>query len=408
MSAVDKTIVPRRRLNPYRRRNFNWQPLFDGIDNGDTQTAVARAHKVPTATLNQHYQKYRVGLQNVDPNVVAEAVGSRDGRKRSRRALTDAEEIQIHREYKSATTAGIAVNNGELSDIAVRVYDDDHPHRTRSHAFVASVRFVQRYKHDHHISTGIVKKRHRPQTYPTEDEQFTEASEFFETVNRALLHYRPSMIINEDETSGKVVMPPRTAIRDIGSGQPVVFHKSSEKLCATIATAISSNGGKLKSALVTKGKTQLSLRKFQLPTSIVGLLNARGWMNGSTFIEYITRVILPFSKGEPCVLMCDDLPVHKTPAVRLFCEQNQIELVLVPRWGTGAYQPLDVGIFGPLKQVMRKEWKFRMRAGDRQTDTVSGMIDRYRIAYDCLTRTDVKSAFAKAGIISSRDSDEST
>ena len=93
------------------------------------------------------------------------------------------------------------------------------------------------------------------------------------------------MIINVDETSAKVVSPPRTALRDIGSGPAIAHHKSKDKLCVKIVTAITSNGGKLKSAVATKGKTLLSLRKFQLPTSFVGLLNDRSWMNGLTFIE---------------------------------------------------------------------------------------------------------------------------
>ena len=207
------------------------------------------------------------------------------------------------------------------------------------------------------------------------------------------------MIINVDETSAKVVSPPRTALRDIGSGPAIAHHKSKDKLCVTVVAAITSNGGKLKSAVVTKGKTLLSLRKFKLPSSFVGLLNDRGWMNGLTFIEWIRRVVLPYTKGESCALMCDDLPVHKTPEVRRFCAQNSIELVLIPRWSTADYQPLDVGVFGPVKQIMRKDWKLQMRWGVHQTDTLAGMIERYRTAFERLTRTDTKNAFAKAGIV---------
>jgi len=217
------------------------------------------------------------------------------------------------------------------------------------------------------------------------------------------MKYHPSMIINADETSGKVVSPPRTALRDIGSGQPTVFHKSGDKLCATIVSAITSNGRILHSAIVTKGKTQLSLRKFQLPGSIIGLLNESGWMTGATFIEWIGKVILKHSEGEPCVLMCDAHPSHKTESVLRFCEENKVELVLIPRWCTANYQPLDVGLFGPVKQIMRKEWKFQMRTGDRETDTLAGMIHRYSTALATISPSHVKNAFAKAGIISPTD-----
>jgi len=199
---------------------------------------------------------------------------------------------------------------------------------------------------------------------------------------------------------------PRTALRDVGSGPAIAHHKSSDKLSASIGTAITANGTKLKSALITKGKTPLSLRKFRLPPSFVGLLNTRGWMNGPTFIRWIRLVLLPYTKGQPCALICDDLRAHKTPTVRRFCRENHIELVLVPRWGTAHYQPLDVGVFGPVKQVMRKEWKLHMRVGDHQTDTLAGMINRYQTAFNRLTRTDIQNSFAKAGITSSAESAE--
>ena len=63
-----KTTIPHRTVNAYRHREFNWQPLFDEIDEGKTQTEVARTHNVPVSTLNQHYQKYLNGVENDDPN----------------------------------------------------------------------------------------------------------------------------------------------------------------------------------------------------------------------------------------------------------------------------------------------------------------------------------------------------
>ena len=130
-------------------------------------------------------------------------------------------------------------------------------------------------------------------------------------------------------------------------------------------------------------------------------------MNGPTFIRWIRLALLPYTKGQPCALICDALSAHKTPAVRRFCRENYVELVLVPRWGTH-YQPLDVGVFVPVKQIMRKEWKLHMRVGDHQTDTLAGMIHRYETAFKRLTRTDIKNAFAKAGITSTAESAETS
>jgi len=175
---MSTAVIPRTAYTSYRHRQFNWQVLFDEIDQGYTQIAVAHIHNVPPKTLSWHYRKYVAGNQNKDQNMIDEAVGRSDGRKRSHRALTDAEEEEIHREYKSQTENGVAVSNDDLSTLAICVYDDDHPHHTRSHTFAGSARFVKRYKHDYHMSTGLVKRRHRPPSYPTEDQRWSEATDF--------------------------------------------------------------------------------------------------------------------------------------------------------------------------------------------------------------------------------------
>ena len=119
-----------------------------------------------------------------------------------------------------------------------------------------------------------------------------------------------------DETSGKVVLPPRTGLRDIGSGQPIAIRVAKDKLATTMVGAITANGRQLPVAILAKGKTERSLKKFKLKRNIVGILTPKGWMNGNAFIEWMMRVLLAYTQGAPCALLCDDLSVHKTPAVR--------------------------------------------------------------------------------------------
>ena len=208
--------MPSRTYIAYRHRRFNW--LFDKLNAGKTQTEVVPAYNVPQSTLSWRYSNYRIGIENNDPNAITEAVGGADGRRRSHRALTDDQEMQFHREYKSTTAAGIAVNNDDLSNIAIRVYDSNHPHHTRSRTFAVSDSFIRRYKRSSH-EHRCCEERHHPPSLP---------SEFFDAANSALCKYKRSMITNFDETSSKVVMPPRTALRDVGSCPAIAHHNSSD------------------------------------------------------------------------------------------------------------------------------------------------------------------------------------
>jgi len=257
-----------RHLRAYRRRNFNWQPLFDRLDNHESQASVAAIYGVPQPTLSIHYAKYRRGREIGDSRLIDEAVGRSDGRKRSHRTLSESEEQEIYEQYQSATRRRKGMTGGTLANAALRVYNRNHPHWTRSagrYRFGAKSDWRARFLKDHNISRGVVRTRHRPNTYPTEEQLTSAAAVFHERIRLALETYPLKMIINMDETSLKVVSPPRVALRDKGKGPPVVFHKTKVKTAVTMVVAITASGSKLRPTLLVKGKTNRSLTKFALP-----------------------------------------------------------------------------------------------------------------------------------------------
>ncbi len=53
------------------------------------------------------------------------------------------------------------------------------------------------------------------------------------------------------------------------------------------------------------------------------------------------------------LLVCDNLSSHISAAVVDSCRQNNIAFVCLPPNSTDKLQPLDVGVFGPLKAAWR-------------------------------------------------------
>ena len=55
-------------------------------------------------------------------------------------------------------------------------------------------------------------------------------------------------------------------------------------------------------------------------------------------------------------LVLDQYGAHDTPKVQRTAESLDIELIFVPKGGTGKYQPLDRRVFGALKAKGRAKW----------------------------------------------------
>ena len=196
----------KRVIKAYRPQKFNWQPLIDRVIAGETQTDVAKSVGVPQQTLNDHYRKYVRANEQKQPALVDEAVGRTDGRKRSRRALSDAAEQKLVDAYHSKTRGRETFVERNLVVAAKRAFLDDHDHLTRSevpHEFVASKRFIHRFKKEHHISSGRTSKRHKPNTYPTPEQQREQTTQFLEETDDALQRFPSYLVINADETFGR-------------------------------------------------------------------------------------------------------------------------------------------------------------------------------------------------------------
>jgi hypothetical protein len=76
-----------------------------------------------------------------------------------------------------------------------------------------------------------------------------------------------------------------------------------------------------------------------------------GWFNSPTFEKWFFDVALPILRkldGKK-LLLGDNLASHLSPSVIKACKNHNIQFVCLPANSTDKLQPLDVGVFGPLK-----------------------------------------------------------
>jgi hypothetical protein len=78
-------------------------------------------------------------------------------------------------------------------------------------------------------------------------------------------------------------------------------------------------------------------------------------MDGELFLLWFTKVFLPNSPADkPRLLIMDNHESHLTLALVDQAKANNVELFCLPPHTTHIYQPLDVGMFRPLKAQFAK------------------------------------------------------
>lgn len=109
-----------------------------------------------------------------------------------------------------------------------------------------------------------------------------------------------------------------------------------------------------------------------------------GAMGGAAFLAYVEGVLVP-TLGRGDVVVMDNLPAHKLPAVRKAIEQAGARLEFLP-----PYSP----DFNPIEMAFSKI-KTRLRTVAART--IPELWDAIRDAIDAVTPNDCRAYFAAAG-----------
>src|SRR5271169_4472500 len=84
--------------------------------------------------------------------------------------------------------------------------------------------------------------------------------------------------------------------------------------------------------------------------------NTKGWTSNEHGIQWLRSCFEPMTRdkanGDYRLLICDGHDSHITGDWIAHCMRNKIELLVLPPHSSHLTQPLDVGVFGPLKTLM--------------------------------------------------------
>ena len=378
----------------YQRDRPNWLQVFDRLKHGASFREISDITNIPVSTLHRHYQAFCDG----DPSA------TESQHKRSKRIFSDEQENSI---IESLQSKKKHFNKPDVR--AETLYEWEKLHEsdsvasnTRSHhqkSFSASNRFIYNLRHRTSQTSRHPRPRRRRKQLErseTADKLEAQAVEFVYNVRTAFNIFEPRLIINCDEISAKGVVVSQTVWCGKNSPRPEIESSFSERDCWSMMFAITANGQKLKPALYVKAKRQSVASFDEIAHRCVIISAPSGHSNTSVHVEWINQVLLPYVDGEPAMLVYDSAPSHLSKRVEESLEENGIAAAIVPNHATPTLQPLDVGLFAPMRSLVGKYFLHDHSSHIRFDEKAVKCIKRYLDAFDALSADAVRASWVQA------------
>jgi hypothetical protein len=202
--------------------------------------------------------------------------------------------------------------------------------------------------------------------------------DFYAYLDQFINAFGLDFIINMDETPIWFDMPQNYTMAEVGVHSVETVHSGYDKQRISVALTITANGETLDTMVIFKGLVKAPKNITQRPSLLVEGRPC-GSMDSDLIIEYAKKVIFPYTKGRPALLIMDRCKAHMTAPVLEIFRENGIKCVYLPPRSTYYLQPLDVSINKPFKGHIREKYDIWNEADDHTT-TKGG--NRKRAAYE--------------------------
>jgi hypothetical protein len=172
----------------------------------------------------------------------------------------------------------------------------------------------------------------------------------------------------------------------------------------TVIECVSATGEKIPPYIIFKGKNLMtSWFPEHRPKGWMFACNTKGWTNNYHGMQWIkhfesaTQSKLQ-SPEEYRLLICDGHDSHISSDFIAFCIQKRIHIILLPPHSSHLLQPLDVGIFSPLKRALSKQISRLVRTGIARIQKVEWIECFIEARARSITKDNILSGWRGAGL----------
>jgi hypothetical protein len=210
---------------------------------------------------------------------------------------------------------------------------------------------------------------------------------------------RPSQIFNLDESGFPLSPKPLKVIAKKGSRHPMCI-TGQDKSQITVLACVSASGYAIPPLVIFDRQTlREELVNGEVPGTMYAL-SSSGWMNSEIFEAWFSNHFLSHvPPSRPLLLMIDGHSSHFSPSFVNRAAEEEVVVLCLPPNTTHKTQPLDKGVFSPLKRAWREECHLYMQNNPGKVVTRYQFSSLFCRAWlKAVTPTNIISGFRVSGI----------
>ncbi|KAH9138676.1 hypothetical protein AeRB84_017020, partial [Aphanomyces euteiches] len=173
--------------------------------------------------------------------------------------------------------------------------------------------------------------------------------------------------------------------------------KSSSRLTAVLSAR--SNGEKLPILFIIKGEKGGYIEQDELqdyPQFHAYFVQKKAWMDADGWKYFLSDFMRSEVRG-PTLFVVDNFAAHVSDqSYSIVEEELSSYLCPLPKNCTSVLQPLDVGVMGPFKSVLRRMWLAETTTQRTAKEKRMATIKRAIAAWEAITPETIRSSFRKA------------
>jgi DDE superfamily endonuclease/Tc5 transposase DNA-binding domain len=291
----------------------------------------------------------------------------------------------------------------ELRSIRLNTQNDSSPFRVP-----IGVSWVQRFLHRHPeletaCSRTIEGARVRDVTKNALYGWFDEFEKIIAEKN-----IRVEDMYNMDETGFAIGVIQRSYVVVNKNSKERYSAQPGRQEWASVVECVCADGGAIPPFIILKGKKVTS---SWIPMSALDLgwhfgASENGWTTNDIGFEWLVRVFNPTTRQKfndedvrTRLLICDGHDSHISAKFVAHCIDNNICLFLLLPHSSHLLQPLDVGVFSPLKCVVSADLDRLIRAGVARLEKVEWVESYIRARPKAITEKNIQAGWRHSGLI---------
>ena len=388
-----KKFTPKRQpYKTYINANWSWVDVFNNIDSlklnkvSNFFIIISKKFGIVLSTLKNKYYDFKNNKIKID---------NKEHRGTSNKVFTIKQEQNMYTYFVD----NFINKNEMLCDEIIKLYAVDvfksiNANNINKKIFNASSGWCYDFKNKFNLSTvkcSIFKK------------STTVYSNIELNLFKKLCDVKHQIVgsdnfYNCDEMNNKNINVSKTTIHIKGTDNAKINLNGNDKEGVTSTLTINASGSMLKPIIIVKGKTALSMKKYNFNNDVIGTYSNNGWMNCGIMKLLLDKINEKSNNKKSCLLL-DQHPSHTKAFVKEYATKKNIELIFIPKGYTYKYQPLDVGINGIIKQKSKAEWRAEKIKNPNLKITNADGIVHFLNAIKSISNETIKKSFQKSCFI---------